>query len=129
MRLVNRQIHFLTGMTLSMFLLLAPVPGRGEPTASIDRTIQHLMTYVAGSGLIFIRNGEQYNATEAAEHMDKKYQHFRSDIETPEDFIRLCATKSLLSGVPYLVIDAQGNELRTSTWLKTELASYRARSQ
>lgn len=129
MRFDNGYVRFLIGMTLSAFLLLVSGPGRSEPTARIDQTIQHMMAYVAGSGLTFIRNAEQYTSTEAAEHMDKKYRHFRDDIETPEDFIEMCATKSLLSGAPYLIIDAQGYELRTSDWLNAELALYRTGGQ
>ena len=120
---------FLTGVALSVFLLLTPGQSRGEPTARIDQAIQHLMAYVAGSDLTFIRNAERHTSIDAAEHMNKKYQHFKDDIETPEDFIELCATESLLSGDPYLIIDAQGNEIRTSDWLRTELDIYRARDQ
>ena len=93
----NRHVPFLIGMTLSAFLLLASGSGRGEPTVKTDQAIQHLMAYVAGSGLTFIRNAERHTSIDAAEHMNKKYQHFKDDIETPEDFIELCATKSLLS--------------------------------
>jgi hypothetical protein len=129
MRFENRHIRFLTGTALSAFLLLASGAGRGQPTTTVDKTIQHLMAHVAGSGLTFIRNAERYTSVDAAEHMNKKYQHFKDEIETPEDFIELCATKSLLSGAPYLVIDAQGNEMKTGDWLRSELESYRSRGQ
>ena len=112
-----------------MFLLLAPGQSRGEPSARIGQTIQHLIAYVAGSGLTFIRNAELHTSIDAAAHMNKKYQHFKDDIDTPEDFIELCATKSLLSGDPYLIIDAKGNQIRTSDWLRTELDLHRARDQ
>jgi hypothetical protein len=120
----NRQMVFMAGMALAVFLLLVSGPGRGEPTDRVDQTIRHLIVYVSGSGLTFIRNASEYTPGEAAEHMNKKYQHFRGKIETPEDFIKLCATKSLLSGKPYLVVSGQGKELRTSDWLTTELAAY-----
>lgn len=96
----SRHNPFLIGTLFSVFLLLASNPGRGEPTARIDQIIQHLMAYVAGSDLIFIRNNERHASIDAAEHMSMKYQHFKDEIETPEDFIELCATKSLLSGAP-----------------------------
>ena len=60
--------------------------------------------------------------------MHKKYRHFRQDIETAEDFIERCASRSLLSGKPYLVINEQGEQIRTSEWLKAELLSYRSRN-
>ena len=61
--------------------------------------------------------------------MNRKYQHTRGDIETPDEFIELCATKSLLSGKPYLVVAAEGKEQRTSDWLRAELAAYQVHSQ
>lgn len=120
---------FVARIALAVFLLLVSGPGRGEPTGSVDQTVQHLIGYVSGSGLTFIRNTSEYAPDQAAEHMNRKYQHFRDDIETPGDFIKLCATKSLLSGQPYLVVDDQGKQLRTSDWLRAELAVYETRSQ
>ena len=120
---------FVAGIALAVSLLLVSGPGRSAPTDSVDQTIQYLIGHVSGSGLTFIRNTSEYTPGQAAEHMNMKYQHFRDDIETPGDFIKLCATKSLLSGQPYLVVDGQGKALRTSDWLRAELAVYETRSQ
>ena len=125
----NSRRGFAAGLALAVFLLLVAGPGRSEPTDRVDQTIQYLIGYVSGSGLTFIRNAREYTPGEAAGHMNKKYQHFRDDIESPEDFIELCATKSLLSGKPYLVVAGQGKEFRTSDWLRTELAAYQVQSQ
>jgi hypothetical protein len=76
-----------------------------------------------------MRNAHGHTPQEAATHLEKKYRYFRDDIETPEDFIELCATRSLLSGKPYRVIDRQGNTTSTSDWLKAELAAYRSGSR
>jgi hypothetical protein len=129
MKYDNKHLAFVAGVALALLLLLVSGPGRAEPTGQVDETIQHLIGYVSGSGLTFIRNTGEYTPAEAAEHMNRKYQHFRADIETPEDFIELCATKSLLSGKPYLVVAGKGKELRTSDWLRAELASYQAHNQ
>jgi hypothetical protein len=120
---------FAAGIALAVALLLATCPAGSAPTERAEQTIQHLLGYVSGSDLTFVRNASEYTPTEAAEHMLKKYRHFRDDIETPGDFIELCATKSLISGKPYLVIDRQGNVLRTSDWLRAELATWQVRSQ
>ena len=112
------------GIALALCMLLFVSPGVAEPTEKVDTTIQYLMKTVSGSGLTFIRNGNRATPEKAAEHMSRKYEHFRDDIETPEDFIELCATKSLLTGKPYMVVDGQGRERRTSDWLRTELAEY-----
>jgi hypothetical protein len=128
MQPLNRHITVVTGITLAV-LLLVSLPARSEPSGQVEQIIQHLITYVSGSDLRFVRNASEYTPQEAAAHMEKKYRHFRDDIETTEDFIELCATKSLLSGKPYLVVDRQGNETRTSDWLRAELAAWQAHSQ
>ena len=123
----NRHLSFAAAIALA--LMLASGPARCAPTERTEQTIQHLISYVSGSELTFVRNASEYTPTEAAEHMLKKYHHFRDDIETPEEFIALCASMSLLSGKPYQVIDRQGNTLRTSDWLRAELATYQVHSQ
>jgi hypothetical protein len=50
----------------------------------------------------------------------------KPDIKTPEDFIRLSASKSLLSGKPYLVRTSDGKETRLDEWLTEALEAHRA---
>ena len=125
----KKPMTFAAGIALALFMSLFMSPGAAEPTEKVDTTIQYLMKTVAGSGLTFIRNGNRAKPEKAAEHMNRKYEHFRDDIETPEDFIELCATKSLLTGKPYMVVDGQGRERRTSDWLRAELAVYQERNR
>lgn len=124
----NRHIAVVTGIAFAV-LLLAAGPASSQPSVQDEQAIQHLIAYVSGSDLRFVRNAREYTPPEAAAHMGKKYRHFRDDIVTANDFIELCATKSLLSGKPYLVIDRQGQEYRSSDWLRAELAAWQARSQ
>jgi hypothetical protein len=125
----SKHMAFVAGTALAVFLLLVSGPGRAGPTDEVDETIQYLIKSVSGSSLTFFRNGSSYTPSEAAEHMNRKYQHFREEIDTPEEFIELCATKSLLTGKPYLVVDGQGKERRTSDWLRAKLAAYQERNR
>jgi len=96
---------------------------------STDQTIDYLLKYIADSHTVFIRNGAEYTPPEAVEHIKANYEHFKKDIKTPEDFIRLAATKSLLSGNPYLVRPQGGQERRLDRldeWLTEALAAHRA---
>ncbi len=129
MKTDNSYTALVAGIAIAVFLLLVSGPGRSEPTEKVNQTIQYLISAVSGADLTFIRNGNSYTPKEAAEHINRKYEHFRDDIETPEEFIELCASKSLLSGKPYMVVDGEGKERRTSDWLRAELAAYRARSR
>jgi len=124
----NRHIPLAAGIAFVM-LLLAAGPAGSQPSGQDARAIQHLIAYVAGSDMRFMRNTREYTPAEAAAHMEKKYWHFRDDIETAGDFIELCATHSLLSGKPYLVIDRQGQQHPTGDWLRTELAAWQAHSK
>lgn len=128
MKLHHRHWAFTAWITLALTLLLATTPARSAPTEQTEQTIRHLIGYVSASDMTFVRNASEYTPQEAAEHMLKKYRHFRDDIETAGDFIELCASKSLLSGKPYRVIDRQGNALPTRDWLRTELAAWQARN-
>jgi len=113
----------LLGLSLVSYSNAAAMQG-GEP----DATIQHLITYVRQSDVIFERNFSRHNAIEAAEHIEKKYQHYRDRIESPEQFIELCASASLVTGKPYLIIVGQGNAMPAAEWLNTELLRYRTRN-
>ena len=105
--------------------LAASADGPGQQSENLESAIQFLLKHVADSGLTFIRNSERHEAFDAAEHMNSKYEYFRGKIKTPEDFIQRCASKSLLSGKPYLVVLDNGEEVRTDEWLLRALASYR----
>jgi hypothetical protein len=91
----------------------------------LNETIGHLLDFVANSDCVFIRNGSSYNSKEAAAHIKAKYDYFQKEIETPEDFIRLAATKSDFSGRPYLVRTKDGYEMETADWLGEALKDYR----
>ena len=93
---------------------------------SLDQTISYLLNYIATSHAAFIRNGTTHTPAEGVEHVKAKYEHFKEDIKTPEDFIRLAATKSLLSGQPYLVKPDGGKERRLDEWLTEALKAHRA---
>src|SRR5713226_6027707 len=93
---------------------------------SSEQTINYLLDYVANSKATFVRNGTSHTPAKAVAHIKAKYDHFKKDIKTPEDFIRLAASKSLLSGKPYLVRTADGRETHLDVWLTDALHAHRA---
>jgi len=88
-----------------------------------EKVIAYLIDQVAQSHLTFTRNGTEYSSQEAADHIRNKYEYFKSRIESPEDFIQVCASKSLESGKPYLVSTAQG-KIAAEKWLGQILIEY-----
>ena len=112
-----------------LLIMVAPRAIAGQQTEDIEATVQYLISYVKEADVTFQRNSTRYTGNEAAEHINKKYQHFKDDIDTPEKFIELCASGSMMTGRPYLIITKQGEQLPASEWLNTELAIYRLRNE
>lgn len=104
-----------------LLLLFVPL-SFGAPA---DKEISHLLAYVQSSNCIFIRNGKEYSAEEALEHINEKYQYFEDEIETAENFIDLSASKSTISGKPYLIQCQQAEVMPSRDWLLLELSRYR----
>jgi hypothetical protein len=111
---------------LFLFFALGLVSIPVSAGENVPARIQDLLAFVENSGVTFIRNGKKHNATDAAEHLRKKRDHYQKDIRTPEDFIRLTATKSLMSGKKYQVVTREGKTLLASDWLLAALGRLRA---
>jgi hypothetical protein len=91
----------------------------------LEVTIGYLLDFIKNSDCRFIRNGKEHVAGEAVAHIQRKYQHFKDQIQTPEDFIRLTASKSLLSGKPYWIKTSDGIRIKSEIWLLEALEIYR----
>ena len=117
MKFFNRSLFILTIFLIAAARLTSP--------ESLEQTIHYLLDYVAQSKATFIRNGSLYTPAEAVDHIKAKYEHFKDKIKTPEDFIRLAASKSLMTGKPYLVRTADGKEMPLDAWLTEALKAHR----
>ena len=82
-----------------------------------------MIDQVAKSHLTFTRNGTEYSSLEAANHIRKKYEYLNFRIKSPGEFIRVCASKSLESGKPYLVTTAEG-KVPLEKWLGEKLMEH-----
>lgn len=110
---------------LAAAILIVMFAGQTLATESLEETVNYLIDYVAKSDATFIRNGVSHTPAEAVAHIKAKYGHLKSEIKTPEDFIRLAASKNLLTGEPYLVRAPNGKETRLDAWLTEALKQYR----
>ncbi|GAB2178341.1 DUF5329 family protein [Dongia sp. agr-C8] len=106
-----------------MLLVVAMPTARADPLAD---EIGHLIDFVRHSSCTFIRNGTEYGGAEAADHIQAKYDYFKNEIASVEDFIARAASKSLMSGKPYQV-RCEGKTVPAADWMRAEDASYRAR--
>ena len=95
--------------------------------ASPEAEIDHLLGFIAASPCSFIRNGVAYDGADAVVHIKDKYDYYRDDIHSAEDFIALAASKSALSGKPYLV-QCDAIQMPAAEWLTRELSAFRQRA-
>lgn len=114
-------------LVLAAGLAIAPLAG-AEPSASVQREIDHLIRYVGNSGCEFERNGAWSDARTAEAHVRSKYDFLLAmdRIHATQDFIDKAATESSLSGQPYEIRCGGDARVPTGAWLSSELARYRA---
>ena len=124
-RLAGWQLLLLVAVMMAVNPGWSLAAGQAE---DIDATVRHLITFVKDSSVTFERNSSRYSGELAAEHISKKYRHFKNEIDTPEKCIELCATGSRVTGKPYYIITRQGEQLPSSEWLSAELSVYRIRN-
>jgi hypothetical protein len=107
-------------------LLVAHAFG-GEPSPTVQDEIQHLLTYLGKSDCQFFRNGKWYDAIEAKNHLNRKYNYLlkKGLVRKSEDFIRLGATQSSVSGKAYQVRCKGSEPMPSAVWLNEELSRYR----
>jgi hypothetical protein len=73
----------------------------------------------------FMRNGKEHDADDAAKHMQAKFDHFKDEIATAEDFIDRCASRSEMTGKAYQVKMPNGSLKDAKEFLNAELRTLR----
>lgn len=110
-------------------VLLLSLGGWAESRADVPETqkpeVRHLLDYLENSGCRMDRNGSIHDAKEAVAHIVRKYDYYRDDIKTTEDFIMRSASRSTFSGNPYKVLCPEKKARPTEDWLKEELERFR----
>jgi hypothetical protein len=101
-------------------------PAAADVSAAQQPEVQHLLEFVRTSPCAIVRNGARHPGSDGVRHIQRKYDHFRNDIGSTEDFIERSASQSLLSGAAYQVECPGRASQPTRTWLLEELARYRA---
>ncbi len=92
--------------------------------AEDNKEIEYLLSYLADSGCVFVRNGDEHEAKEARDHLQMKYNYAKRRIKTAEDFIDKIASKSSLSRKAYAVHCGEV-ETPSKQWLEDALAAHR----
>jgi hypothetical protein len=102
--------------------LTLPPRGRESDVVIERKKIERLLAAIeSAEGDVFIRNGAEHSAKDAAGHLRTKWQAAGDQIKTAEEFIDKIATKSSLSGEAYSVRVANGTEVPASEYLREKL--------
>jgi hypothetical protein len=110
-------------LVLATLLALSPLAA----FAASDPEIEALIVRVEHAhGVVFIRNGSDYSAGEAAAHLRRKLVAAHGRITTAEQFIDHLGTRSSMTGIVYRVRFADGREIGSATWLRQLLRELRA---
>ena len=92
---------------------------KNVPTKQIESAIElteaqkidKLIAYIADTEAKFIRNGNEYSGVDAAKHLRMKREKAGKKITTAKQFIDYLASKSSMSGEPYLMKFKNGSTL------------------
>ena len=111
----------------SLFILvffLWTLAGYGQDSREAEK-IQFLISSVETlQGAKFIRNGKAYEARRAADHLRFKLKAAGDQVKTAEDFIRLCASRSSLSGEPYRIRFSDGKSVEAEIFFRDRLKHF-----
>ena len=107
------------------FVILALFSGVVSAQDNIEKKkIEFLISSVENlKGAKFIRNGTEHNGKEAAEHLRMKLQNTLV-VQTADDFIRLCASKSIITGKPYMIRLSDGKTIKSEKYFREKLKEY-----
>ena len=115
----------LPGLACACGLAASGPSSTAEPDGAAQAEIAELLTAVGTSGCTFIRNDEPGTASAARAHLERKYRYARKKLDSTEDFIERVASKSSMTGRPYLVECPGEPRQPTREWLLDRLAEIR----
>ena len=108
-------IAILAFLTLMSAAAGAQAPGEADRIRELITTIETL------PGAQFIRNGIAYDGKAASDHLRLKLKAAGERVKTAEDFIRLCASRSSVTGMAYRIRLVDGTVLEAETFFRNLL--------
>ena len=110
-------------ITVVLMVLLSLVVARAfAQDVSETAKIQYLIASVETlEGAKFIRNGSEFDARSASDHLRLKFKVAGKKVKTAEDFITFCASKSSITGEPYLMRFADGTTVKSEVFFRNKL--------
>jgi Family of unknown function (DUF5329) len=104
--------------------LLAILLAHGSISLAADdgdkekQKIEAALVRMEKSDLTFVRNDTEHDGAAAAAHLRTKLKQAGDQVKTFDDFVDKVATKSSISGKPYLVKMKDGSTVELAKWLR-----------
>ena len=113
-------------LLIAGFVILALFSGALIAQDNIEKKkIEFLISSVENlKSVKFIRNGSEYDGKQAAEHLRMKLQKAGGNVQTADDFIRLCASQSFITGKPYMIRLSDGKTIKSEEYFRKKLKEY-----
>jgi hypothetical protein len=118
-------------LLLSLLICCVAITATAAPLSPAARAeIDGLLVRLVASGCEFNRNGSWYTAAEAKSHLLQKLKYLedRGMVQTTEQFVEMAASRSSISGQPYLVRCGSSGPVQSGQWLRSELHDLRSAS-
>ncbi|PKN36649.1 MAG: hypothetical protein CVU52_08705 [Deltaproteobacteria bacterium HGW-Deltaproteobacteria-10] len=112
---------------VAAFVILALFSGAVIAQDDIEKKkIEFLLSSIENlKGAKFIRNGSEYNdGKAAAAHLRLKLKNAGGRVQTADDFISLCASKSYFTGKPYMIRFSNGETIKSEKYFREKLKEY-----
>ena len=110
--------------TICVLFTLALIPA-ASLADTMDDEIDYLISSVGKGGCTFIRNGKTHTGREARAHLRSKRRLNAHLIDSAETFIEKIASKSSMSGKPYLISCRAKGKQTAAEWFTALLVEYR----
>jgi len=114
-------VVLLVGLALAASTAVRAASPADEETARIEYLLEGIAKLADAQ---FVRNGASYDAAAAVAHLRSKWRWARGSVVTAEDFIAKCASRSSVTGEPYLIRYADGRTETAEAYFRRRLARY-----
>lgn len=108
---------------IHLFLVFAIAPSFSS-AATTDEEISYLLSVLTTDGCSFVSNDISYSGREFEQHLRSKLRLNDDLIASADDYIEKIATRSAVSGQPYVAV-CDGKLKITKEWFGELLTAYR----
>lgn len=116
---LTEMANALIGEDRATFRIGPAVASRLGERDKIERLIEGIAVL---ENAVFVRNGTEHDAEQAAEHLQHKWNHAGGRIDTADAFIEELASRSSMTGRAYQIRFADGSTVSSGDYLGQRLA-------